>query len=201
VPSAIANADLAWVTSKAAADEAFAVTDAGNWQSMIDGEASAVDTFAHADDAANQTADDAAGQAQAAQMNAQAAADQAQEDGDASAEADFSEAEANDEASVMSGFAQNMNSPWAQFEAALAAANAAEADAEGGDLVTYEEGKGVRNLYLDLGTPFGYLFCHGKATSSCRRWVRLPCFESRQRANALVRRRKRKAEKVSGTFL
>ncbi len=142
----VANADLAWITGKAAADEGFAVTDAGNWQTMIDGEATAVDSFAHTDDAAVKTADDAAGAAQAALMNAQAAADQAQENGDAGAEANFSEAEANDESSVMSGFASSMGTPWAQFEAALAAAQASEAQTEGNDLVAYVQALGLAEV-------------------------------------------------------
>jgi hypothetical protein len=142
----VAGADLAWITGKAAADEGFAVTDAGNWQTMIDGEATAVDGFAHTDDAAVKTANDAAGAAQAALMNAQAAADQAQENGDAGAEANFSEAEANDESSVMSGFASSMGTPWAQFEAALAAAQASEAQTEGNDLVAYVQALGLAEV-------------------------------------------------------
>jgi hypothetical protein len=58
-----ADADLALVTSQASIGQQFASSDATNWQTMIGGEASAIDTFSDTDDAAVAADNDAAAQA------------------------------------------------------------------------------------------------------------------------------------------
>ena len=50
--AADADAALGQITDQAGAGSQFSQLDAGSWQTMVGGEAQAVDTFSHADDAA-----------------------------------------------------------------------------------------------------------------------------------------------------
>ncbi|MGH7137198.1 MAG: hypothetical protein ACREHD_15760, partial [Pirellulales bacterium] len=84
-----ADANLAWVKSKDAADEGFAMTDATEWASMADGEAKAESAYNTADTAAAAGYETGVAEAQAEQNTADSEAAIAQTDDDATADADW----------------------------------------------------------------------------------------------------------------
>lgn len=93
--NAQADANQAWIKAKDVADKQFAITDAGNWLSMISGEANAAAAFTKADDAATAAESNAGAQAEADHMKADAQADSDHGTSDATATGGFEESEAN----------------------------------------------------------------------------------------------------------
>src|SRR5215469_10249316 len=93
-----ADADQAWITGKAQADETFLKTDSQDWQTMSNDEAQTSDQYAITDDSETQSADNTLASQESAPLTAGAQADQTQGNADASAEAAFQIAQANETA-------------------------------------------------------------------------------------------------------
>src|SRR6185437_12545094 len=123
-----ADADLTLITAQAGAGSQFSQLDAGNWQTMIGGEASAINAFSHADDAAVAGENDDIAVATGALIQAVALADQNQANSDATAADNFTVSEANQTAvewNDLVGWASPTTAnpagqpgqPWLSFEA------------------------------------------------------------------------------------
>ncbi|HVA44856.1 MAG TPA: hypothetical protein VNH11_00590, partial [Pirellulales bacterium] len=142
-----ADADLAWIDAKAAADEPVEEDDAGAWQSMSDGEATIEDSFAQTSDGESQSEGDTLAGQEAGVMTADAAADVTQGNSDATADANFQIAQASETANVWtwlaaqfplpSGEGQGGGLPWAQSQAGLAGAEASWAVTAAGNYQLY----------------------------------------------------------------